>query len=310
MYIFCRRVIISKPEMLTEKGPLLLACNHPNSFLDAIILDMLFEQPIWSLTRGDVFKKPLYARILASLKMLPVYRTSEGAENLSINYQTFNICQQIFKEKGIVIMFSQGKSINEWHLRKLKKGTARLAIKSWKEGIPLRVLPIGINYSSFGRFGKNVYLNFGEMISSDLINFDDADGLQHQTFNKKLNDALQELVFEIPKEDRQLQKEKLKVPVSWPKKILLAIPAIPGYLLHLPLYMPVQSYTKKRTWHNDHFDSIMVAVLFIIYPLYLILLITLTFLFTKSWWALSLFLVLPFCAWAYVQLKPHWINNS
>src|SRR5687768_1008055 len=136
MYIFCRRVIISKPEMLTQKGPLLLACNHPNSFLDAIILDMLFEQPVWSLTRGDVFKKPLYARILSSLKMLPVYRNSEGAENLSTNYQTFNTCQRIFREKGIIIMFSEGKCINEWHLRKLKKGTARLAIKSWKEGIP------------------------------------------------------------------------------------------------------------------------------------------------------------------------------
>jgi 1-acyl-sn-glycerol-3-phosphate acyltransferase len=304
MYIFCRRVIISRPEMLAEKGPLLLACNHPNSFLDAIILDMLFEQPIWSLTRGDVFKKPFFARILSSLKMLPVYRTSEGAENLSSNYQTFNICQRIFKENGIVIMFSEGKCINEWHLRKLKKGTARLAIKSWKEGIPLRVLPVGINYSSFGRFGKNVYLNFGEMISSESINFNDPDGLQHQVFNQRLNSSLLQLVFEIPKDNRQLQQEKLKVPVSTTRKILLALPAIPGYLLHLPLYVPVQSYTKKRAWHTDHFDSILVAVLFIIYPVYLIFLTTLTFLFTKSWWALSLFLVLPFCAWAYVQLKP------
>lgn len=303
MYIFCRRVIISKPEMLAEKGPLLLACNHPNSFLDAIILDMLFEQPIWSLTRGDVFKKKIFARILASLKMLPVYRTSEGAENLSINYQTFNICQHIFKANGIVIMFSEGKSINEWHLRKLKKGTARLAIKSWKEGIPLRVLPVGINYSSFGRFGKNVYLNFGDIISADVINFNDPDGLQHQSFNHRLNNALHQLVYEIPKDNRQLQKEKLKVPVSIARKIILALPAIPGYLLHLPLYMPVQSFTKKRTWHSDHFDSIMVAILFVIYPVYLILLIILVFLFTKSWWALSLFLVLPFCAWAYVQLK-------
>jgi len=37
-------------------GPLLLACNHPNSFLDGIILDILFDEPIWALTRGDVFK--------------------------------------------------------------------------------------------------------------------------------------------------------------------------------------------------------------------------------------------------------------
>ena len=57
-------------------------------------------------------------------------------------------------------IFSEGKCINEWHLRPLKKGTARLAISSWEENIPLEVLPVGINYSSFRRFGKNVYYQF------------------------------------------------------------------------------------------------------------------------------------------------------
>jgi 1-acyl-sn-glycerol-3-phosphate acyltransferase len=45
MLIFCRRVIINKPEILKRKGPLLLACNHPNSFLDATILAELFKEP-------------------------------------------------------------------------------------------------------------------------------------------------------------------------------------------------------------------------------------------------------------------------
>src|ERR1700704_3365682 len=135
MFIFCRKVFLSKPEMTREEGPLLLASNHPNSFLDAIILDMLFKQPIWSLARGDVFKNKFYTRLLTSLRILPVYRTSEGVENLSINYTTFDICRNIFKNKGIIMIFSEGKCINEWRLRTLKKGTARLAIKCWKENI-------------------------------------------------------------------------------------------------------------------------------------------------------------------------------
>ncbi|MEO5564080.1 MAG: 1-acyl-sn-glycerol-3-phosphate acyltransferase [Chitinophagaceae bacterium] len=304
MFIFCRKVFINKPAMVEERGPLLLASNHPNSFLDAIILDILFKQPIWSLTRGDVFKTNLIKRLLTSLRMLPVYRTSEGAENLSTNYKTFDACRDILKDKGIVMMFSEGKCINEWHLRSLKKGTARLAIKCWKENIPLRVLPVGINYSSFGRFGKNVYLNFGDMITINAINLNDADGLQHQRFNNKLNSALQELVYEIPKENKQLQNEKLKINISLLKKILLFLPAIPGYLIHLPLYLPVQRFTRRKTWHSDHYDSVMVAILFFIYPLYLLVIILPLFLITKSWWTLLLFLLLPFCAWSYVQLKP------
>jgi 1-acyl-sn-glycerol-3-phosphate acyltransferase len=303
LFIFCRKIIIQKPELLKEQGPLLLASNHPNSFLDAVILDLLFEQPIWSLARGDVFKKRFIARILHSLKILPVYRTSEGVENLSGNYHTFDRCIDIFKENGVVLIFSEGKCINEWHLRKLKKGTARLAIKCWEQDIPLKVLPVGINYSSFRRFGKNVHLNFGNILTSAAINPGDPDGLRHQAFNQRLNEELQQLVFEIPKTDQQLQKQKLQVRVSLIKKIALALFAIPGFFLHLPLYLPIQNFTWKKTNHNDHFDSVIVALLVFTYPLYLLLITLAIFFVTKSWLSLLLFLLLPFCAWAYVQLK-------
>jgi 1-acyl-sn-glycerol-3-phosphate acyltransferase len=53
--IFCRKIIINKPELLKEKGPMILACSHPNSFLDAVLMDILFEKPIWSLKDNHHF---------------------------------------------------------------------------------------------------------------------------------------------------------------------------------------------------------------------------------------------------------------
>ncbi|MEJ7627672.1 MAG: 1-acyl-sn-glycerol-3-phosphate acyltransferase, partial [Ferruginibacter sp.] len=144
--LYCRSVKINNKIFLSEKGPLLIACNHPNSFLDAVIIATLFKRPVYSLTRGDVYSNPFFSSILTSLKMLPVYRTSEGTENLSRNYTTFEHCKNIFKENGVVLIFSEGLCVNEWHLRPLKKGTARLALSSWEEGIDLKILPAGINY--------------------------------------------------------------------------------------------------------------------------------------------------------------------
>ena len=94
--------------------------------------------------------------------MLPVYRVSEGVENLEHNYTTFDACEKLFEKNKIVLIFSEGRCINEWHLRPLKKGTARLALTAWQHNIPLKVLPLGINYSSFRKFGKNMHLNFGK----------------------------------------------------------------------------------------------------------------------------------------------------
>lgn len=304
MLIFCRKVILNKPELLKSKGPLLLACNHPNSFLDSVIINTLFKQPVWSLARGDVFKKPFYIQLLTAMKILPVYRTSEGVENLNENYKTFDACINIFKKDGLVLIYSEGKCINEWHLRPLKKGTARLAFKGWDESIPLQVLPVGINYSSFHRFGKNMFINFGEIISIADLNMNDADGIRYQTFNNKLKEQLEKLVFEIPKQNKKQQDEKLKLEPSLFTKILLAIPAIIGWLVHLPLFLPVKNFTWKRTAHNDHYDSVMMGILFVSYPFYLLLLTTLFCILLKSWWALLSLIVLPFTAWSYVQLKP------
>ncbi len=302
--IFCRKIIINQPGLLKIKGPVLLACNHPNSFLDSVILDTLFEQPLWSLARGDVFKKPFIIRILSALKILPVYRPSEGVENLSENYKTFEACIDIFRNNGIITIFSEGKCINEWHLRPLKKGTARLAIKAWEENIPLQVIPVGINYSSFRRFGKNIFLNFGTPILKENINLNEADGMQHQSFNNQLQKQLDQLVFEIPKDDKQKQEEILEIKPSVLKWLLLSIPAAVGYLINLPLYLPVKKFTWKKTNHTDHYDSVLIGILIFGYMLYVVLLVAIVWLLTGCWWAIFLLILLPFTAWAYTQLKP------
>jgi hypothetical protein len=94
-----------------------------------------------------------------------------------------------------------------------KKGTARLAVSTWIEqgadhskSSVLQVLPVGINYSSFSKIGKNVFVNFGDLISSHEMNLNESDGKMHLQFNQKLQNAMQPLVFEIEKHD----KEKLK----------------------------------------------------------------------------------------------------
>lgn len=289
--------------MLKEKGPILLACNHPNSFLDGVILDTLFEQPLYSLARGDVFKNPLYRKLLLSLNLLPVYRTSEGVENLNFNYDTFKTCKDIFRRNGIVIIFSEGKCINEWHLRPLKKGTARLAISSWNEHIPLKVLPVGINYSSFRRFGKNLFLNFGDIIEIKDIDMSHPDGTRYQAFNNLLEQQLKKLVFEIGKKNKQQQKQLEKKP-SIIKKVVLSTPALIGFLTHSPLYIPVKRFTLRRTSHNDHYDSVLTAILLFAYPVYLIAISAIVFLVTECRSAFLLLLLLPFTAWSYVQLKP------
>ncbi|MCW3120214.1 MAG: Acyltransferase [Chitinophagaceae bacterium] len=303
MMIFCRKIIVNNPAVLKMKGPLLLACNHPNSFLDGIILDILFEQPTWALARGDVFKKPFYIKLLTSIKLLPVYRNSEGTENLGENYKTFDDCINIFKEKGIVQIFSEGKCINEWHLRPLRKGTARLAFNSWEKDIPLQVIPVGINYSAFRKSGKNIFINFGGIISGTDMVLNHTDGKKYQEFNDRLKAQLETLVLEIDRDDIIKQKKLLEKPPTLLQKIVFAIPAVLGFIIHAPLYIPIKNFVWKRCNHNDHFDSVLAALLFFAYPVYLLSITLVLFIIFKTPYVFLLLLVIPFTAWCYMLLK-------
>lgn len=271
--LYARGIRINRPELLKVEGPVLLACNHPNSFLDSVLLDTLFKQPIWSLARGDAFRNSGVRSMLHALKILPVYRTSEGASNLHINYRTFESCRLLFKKRGLVTIFSEGKCINEWRLRPLKKGTARLAMQAWSDGIPLRVLPVSINYSSYYRYGKNLIIHFGEFIESKDVPWDQSEGKRHQVFNQRLEESLRAGVIELNKNDKAARRQIFHIPCSRTKKWITAIPAMAGWIIHAPLYFPIRAIVAFASRYNDHFDSIVAGLLLLLYPFYWFLLI-------------------------------------
>lgn len=303
--ILCRRIRVSHPEMLQRGGPLLLAVNHPNSFLDSILLNLLFKEPVWSLARGDAFRNKTHAQLLRQLNILPVYRSSEGVSNLSINYQTFNDCVALFRKGQIVTIYSEARCVNEWHLRPLKKGTARLAIQTWEAGIPLTVLPIGLNYSSFRSVGKNVDINIGEPIYAHDIPTDTTDGQRLNAFNQLLLQRLQPLVYEIDKDDTTTLRKKLGVAVSPLEKIVCFLPALAGRLFHWPLYKPIQKIALHYFDKTGHYDSVVSSLLLLLYPVYLLLMGGLLWWGTHSFIAaLVLLIVAPFCAWCWVRIKP------
>jgi 1-acyl-sn-glycerol-3-phosphate acyltransferase len=299
--IYCKEIIINRKEFLEIEGPVLFAANHPNSFLDGIILTTLHKNPVHSLARGDVFKRKWANRFLRKMQLLPVYRTSEGVENLEHNYTTFASCIETFQENGIVLIFSEGRCENEWHLRPLKKGTARLANASWQKGIPLKIIPVGFNYSSFRKFGKEVHLLFGDVITKDMVNGNGSEGKLHLDFNSILQNQLKDLVYEIDEADENKRRSVFNIGMR-PSFYLLLLPGLAGLILHAPLYFPVKWLTVQRFRRSGHYDSVMTTALFFSYPPYVFLLVMIAFPIL-GWYGLSLFLLLPLLAWCAVQLK-------
>lgn len=294
---------INRPELLQVKGPVLFAANHPSSFLDGILLTTLCEEPLYSLARGDVFQNKWTNRLLRQLQLLPVYRTSEGVENLEQNYITFSACLEAFRHQHLVLIFSEGRCENEWHLRPLKKGTARLAMSARRQGIPLTVIPLGFNYSSFKQFGKAVHLHFGQPILQAQIEKEMSDGQQHLRFNNLLQQELQELVYEIDEDDKERQQAffpRQRGVLMW---VLLPVGVL-GLLLHAPLLLVCTAVAEIWFKRSGHYDSVQTSLFLLGWLPYIIVVTLALFAWQPAWAWLTPF-VFYLTAFAAVRVKYH-----
>ena len=180
-------------ENLPKDCPVIFACNHPNAFLDSIVMTTCAKRPLYYTARGDFFKSKIANALLRFINILPVYRREEGKELMHKNTETFSDCIEIFKKNGALVIFSEGISENKWELRPLRKGTARLAYEAWNNpviGDKLKVVPVAIHYSSWLKIHPVVYVEFLPNIEKKHFPDSEESGM----FNKKFNELLKAIL--------------------------------------------------------------------------------------------------------------------
>lgn len=337
---YCRTIHVNDATILHQKGPLLLACNHPNSFLDAIIIGSRFSEPVYFLARGDAFSKPWARRLLSALKLIPIYRLSEGRENLALNDATFEACRDVLLNNGILLIFSEGLCINDWKLRPLKKGTARIAIDAWQQikiSDAFRVLPVGINYNSFDHLGKKVKIHFDEPITADAFHWNRSNAELIQEFNQRLTRSLQNSIIEsngndaavqllisnkvkssiqdlkdfLPQAEAIVLTNNLSAPYNFCRIsivpvlffLLISAPATAAFLLNAPLFYTLKMAVKRKTKGTVFYDSVLFGSLMITYPLYYLLINPVAWYVTDNWIIRGLTVLLPVFAWLTICCK-------
>jgi hypothetical protein len=72
-------------------------------------------------------------------------------------------------------------------------------------------------------------------------------------------------------------------------------------MINAPLYFMIHLIIKRRA--DVHYDSVMTGILFLFYPLYVLVITWIAFLLTGSMYSFLLLGLMPFTAWSYLQLK-------
>jgi len=254
-----------RSEWSSEPRARLFAVNHHNSFLDPILLASRLPFPTHFLARGDALKGKIGALLMKHFCILPVWREKEGRDNLKSNYATFDRCQEIWKNKGSVMIFSEGLCENDWHLKPLPKGTARLVWQAYEQGQTPEIIPTGINYEHFRGLGKQCEIRVGTpMPYADLLE-NTTEAHFYREFNARLFSHLQPLVIEADCEAKALAQ----FAYPQPKTHLNAFRAL-AKLLHWPYYPYLKRLTTRTTVHTVHHDAVLFGMLMLSYPVFLL----------------------------------------
>lgn len=205
-HIFFRRTEIRGHDKFRPDEPLIFAPNHQNALLDALaFLCTLKQQPIF-LARADIFNSKFIIRLLNFFKMMPVYRIRDGYENLQKNQEVFNSSTGILQSGQSLCIFPEGSHNNKRYIRTLKKGLARIAFEAENQNdfkLGLKIVPTGIDYSSYNNVRGSITVSFADPITitdlKDLYRQDPQKAIRE--LNNRIRTGIGPHMIEIPWED-------------------------------------------------------------------------------------------------------------
>jgi 1-acyl-sn-glycerol-3-phosphate acyltransferase len=126
------------------EGPLLLLPNHPNALLDPALVMATAGRPIRFLAKSTLFQTPLRP-ILRAAGAIPVFRRQDQGVDTSRNAETFAAVDAALHAGQAVCLFPEGISHSTGRLEPLRTGAARMALSAIAAGVPVQLVPVGIN---------------------------------------------------------------------------------------------------------------------------------------------------------------------
>ena len=230
--VFFRRFEVRNRHLMPAQGPLLVVSNHPNTFMDPIVTASLLRQPAYFIAKSTVFGGKLQNWMLRQMHLIPIHRREDNPDQPVSNEEAFMASFKALQQSKTLIIFPEGNSFNQRRLRKIKTGTARIALGA-EAGhgytLGVQILPVGLNYSAPTRFRSDVFVNVGEPISvAEYAAAYERDGQQAVlALTEEIRHRLESLIIHTPTdEEDELARQ---VESIYKERLTAAAPPVPAH---------------------------------------------------------------------------------
>ena len=143
---------------------MLLLPNHPNALLDPALVWATAGRDVRFLAKSTLFRGPL-GPVLAGAGAIPVYRKIDQGVDTSKNAETFAAVSAALAAGDAICIFPEGISHSTGRLEPLRTGAARMTLAAERDGTPVALVPVGLNFDRKTAFRSRVTVVFGQPFS-------------------------------------------------------------------------------------------------------------------------------------------------
>ena len=163
-----RKLEVKGLENVPTDGAVIVAPNHCNTLMDALVILRAFDNETVFGARADMFNNAFVAKLMYFIRILPMVRQRDGLRNVLKNYETQDIIVDTLKHKVRFCIFPEGRHRPAHSLQVLGKGIFRAALAAnanFGEQMPVYILPAGIEYGDYFRYRSTSLVTFGKPIN-------------------------------------------------------------------------------------------------------------------------------------------------
>ena len=162
------KITSSGAENIPSDGAVILAPNHCNTLMDALVVLQDRKEPVLFGARADIFRKPFLNKFLRYIRILPIPRVRDGLQEVLNNRQTMDEVVESLDHGMKYALFCEGTHRPKHSLLPLKKGlvrTALLANERFAGSKPVYIVPVGLEYEDYYRLQTSLAIQYGEPIN-------------------------------------------------------------------------------------------------------------------------------------------------
>ncbi|MBC7792053.1 MAG: 1-acyl-sn-glycerol-3-phosphate acyltransferase [Anaerolineae bacterium] len=241
---YYRDIEVVGAERIPSGGPLILAVNHPNNVIDALVVLRIVPRRVRITAKATLWANPILRVAFRWYGVIPLRRIKDepistaANANPARNLDAFRAVLDTLEANHAILIFPEGISHSQSQLAPLRSGLARLALQARDERNirGLAILPIGLVFERkwaprtriLAHVGRPI--NVDEWQTSQLRKTPDA-AREEPTPNRALgengadkrSDAVSELTAEV---DERLRATTVNFPTAEDAERVLGVARI------------------------------------------------------------------------------------